>query len=216
MESIYIVGASGAAKEVFLLIEQINAAKNTYAFKGFIDINPVEKSLQIGKCTYPVFDESDFVKTQTEKINIVFAIGDALVVNKITTVFKNKSNFSFPNLIHPKVYLNDSISLGEGNVICEGSILTIDIHIKSFNYINRGVQIGHDTAINSFNVINPSAVISGGVTIENHNLIGTHSTILQYLAIGSKNKMGAGAVITKSIKDNFTMVGVPAKSVQNE
>ncbi|MEW7289536.1 PglD-related sugar-binding protein [Aquimarina sp. 2304DJ70-9] len=210
MKPLYIVGAGGAAKEVFLLIKEINQVNKVYDFKGFIDVE-VQKSLKIGNVEHNTIIESDFLRETHDEVLIVFGLGDASRIKKIVELYQRNPNFEFPNLIHPNVILDESISLGIGNIITTKCVFTVDISLASFNYINRGVHIGHDTKIGSYNVVNPCAVISGGVVINNENLIGTNATILQYLSIGSKNKIGAGAVVTKDVIDNSCMIGVPAK-----
>ena len=214
MKPIYIIGAGGAAKEIYLLIKDVNAVKNTYEFKGFIDINVKNDSLSIGNKKFPVLEESIFLKICKENVAIVFGLGDAAVIKNIVKKYKQNSNFEFPNIIHPSVVLDNSVKLEIGNVITSACVFTVDISLQSFNYINRGVHIGHDCVIGSYNVLNPCAVISGGVVIQNENLIGTNATILQYLTIDSKNKIGAGAVITKNIGRDSCMVGVPAKKIK--
>ena len=214
MESLYIVGASGAAKEILLLVQHINATNRSYDFQGFIDLNPSQDSLTIGANSYPVIKERDFLMAKPDT-NLVFAIGDPQKLKTISAKYLDESHFSFPNLIHPKSSIDNSVNLGKGNIIAEACILTVDIEIGDFNYINRGVHMGHDVTIESFNVINPCAVISGGVTIKNYNLIGANAAVLQYLKIGNKNKIGAGAVLTASVNDDNVLVGVPAKSIKH-
>lgn len=214
MKGLYIVGAGGAAKEIYLLIKRINVLNQLYEFKGFVGIEE-ESSLIIGKEKFSIFKESFFLENCAENVAIVFGLGTADKLKKIVDFYQNKKNFSFPNLIHPNVEIDESIILGRGNIIATSCILTVDSSIQSFNYINRGVHIGHDCKIGSYNVINPCAVISGGVVIENENLIGTNATILQYLRIGSRNKIGAGAVVNKGVKSDKVVVGVPAKSIRN-
>ncbi|WP_299259081.1 NeuD/PglB/VioB family sugar acetyltransferase [uncultured Aquimarina sp.] len=211
MKPIYIIGAGGAAKEIYLLIEEINALHRTYDFKGFVDVDNNE-SLQIGSRKLSIIKESTFINNQKENVSIVFGIGDTNRLKKIVQIYQNNPSFEFPNVIHPDVHLDESVKLGIGNIITTKCVFTVDIAIKSFNYINRGVHIGHDCIIGSYNVLNPCAVISGGVMIEDENLIGTNASILQYLKIGSKNKIGAGAVVTKDVSDETCMIGVPAKN----
>ncbi len=211
MKQIYIVGAGGAAKEIFLLIKEINFANQVYDFKGFIDVKP-QKFLSIGNVKHEVYNELDFLKKCNE-VSIVFGLGDVDRLKKIVETYRLKENFAFPNIIHPSVYIDDSFSLGMGNVISAQCVLTVDTSLSSFNYINRGVHLGHDCIIGSYNVINPCAVISGGVNIGDENLIGTNSTVLQYLKIGTKNKIGAGAVVTKDVQNNGRLIGVPAKKI---
>ena len=211
MKQLYVIGAGGAAKEIYLLIRQINTKKPAFEFKGFIDIT-ASGPLKIGKKAFPVYEESTFLKDCDESVSIVSGLGDTGGLRKIIGLYKKKSNFEFPNLIHPDVDLDESIKLGEGNVITTQCVFTINSSLASFNYINRGVHIGHDCTIGSYNIINPCTVISGGVIINNENLIGTNATVLQYLKIGSKNKIGAGAVVTKDVRNDLCMIGVPAKN----
>lgn len=214
MKSIYIIGAGGAAKEVFFLIKEINTVKITYDFKGFIDINIKNDTLSIGNKTFPILEESIFLKTHYDNSSIAFGLGDAARLKDITDKYRKYSNFEFPNLIHPSVILDESIKLEIGNVVAAACVFTVDISLKSFNYINRGVHIGHDCNIGSYNVLNPCAVISGGVVIKDENLIGSNATVLQYLKIDSQNKIGAGAVLTKDVGSNTCMIGIPAKNIK--
>jgi len=213
MKPIYIIGAGGAAKEIFLLIKETNKVKPIYEFRGFIDINIKSNALQIGNKKFPVLNETIFLKECKENSVIVFGLGDAAGLRKIIDKYLQYPNFEFPTIVHPSVVLNESIQLGIGNVVAQACIFTVDISLQSFNYINRGVHIGHDCLIGSYNVLNPCAVISGGVIIKDENLVGSNSTILQYLTVGSKNKIGAGAVVTKNVGSDMLMVGVPAKNI---
>ena len=107
----------------------------------------------------------------------------------------------------------NNISLGIGNIICAGNILTTSINIGSFNYINLSCTIGHDSFIGDYNVINPTVNISGGVKMENEILLGTGSQILQYKNLDSNCVVGAGAVVTKDVSKKTTVVGMPAKPI---
>lgn len=214
MKPIYIIGAGGAAKEIFLLIKEVNAVKNTYEFRGFVDINIKQNTLSIGNEKFPILEESSFLRDCKENSSIVFGVGDAGGLKNISDKYRQNLKFEFPNIIHPTIVLNESIKFEIGNVIASACVFTVDISLQSFNYINRGVHIGHDCIIGSYNVLNPCAVISGGVVIKDENLIGSNATVLQYLTIDSKNKIGAGAVITKNIGNETCMVGVPAKNIK--
>jgi sugar O-acyltransferase (sialic acid O-acetyltransferase NeuD family) len=212
----YIVGSAGAAKEVFFLIKTINKAKPTFNFKGFLDLNPESNTLKVGSETFAVIDEAQFLESQKEDCNIIFGIAFPKVLQSVIEKYKPYAHFHFPNVIHPKIELDESVTLGQGNTIAEASIFTVDISLGDFNLINRGVHIGHDVTIGNSNVFNPCAVISGGVSIKHHNLIGSSATVLQYLTIDSKSTIGAGSLVTKDISESTTVIGVPAKPLKNE
>ncbi|WP_439151970.1 acetyltransferase [Winogradskyella sp.] len=210
----YIVGSAGAAKEIFYLIKTINKVKSTFNFKGFIGLNPELKSLRLGSETFDIFDEAEFLMTQKGHCNIVFGIAFPEVLKSVIQKYKHHNHFHFPNIIHPQIELDESVTLGQGNSIAEASVFTVDISIGDFNLINRGVHLGHDVTIGSANVFNPCAVISGGVNIKNYNLIGSSATVLQYLSIASNSKIGAGSLVTKDILETMTVIGVPAKPLK--
>ena len=57
----------------------------------------------------------------------------------------------------------------------------------------------------------PGVHISGKVTIGEFSFIGTGAVILPGIKIGSRCVVGAGAVVSKDVQDNVTVVGLPAK-----
>jgi serine O-acetyltransferase len=52
------------------------------------------------------------------------------------------------------------------------------------------------------------------VVVEEEVLIGTGAQILQYLTVGSGAKVGAGAVVTRDIPKQTTVVGIPARELK--
>ena len=117
-------------------------------------------------------------------------------------------------MIHPSVkYDKNSIKLGKGIIICANTILTVNVKIKDFVLINLLCAIGHESIVGEGSAINMLTQVSGGVVIGKGVLIGSGATVLQYLEIGDFSKIGSGAVLTKSIPDNVTAVGVPARVI---
>lgn len=216
MLPIYIVGAGGLGKEVYILIEDINSKCLTYDVKGFLDADSTKKQVIIGKRVIEVFEEQKFIEENCQNIdiNLVIAIGTPSTRKKISTLYKKNTKFSFPNLIHPTVqYRNDALEMKEGNIICANSIISVDIVLDSFNFINLNCTIGHDISMGSYNIFNPGVNVSGGISIGNRNLFGTNSTIVQYLQIGSNNTISAASFVSKDIDNNLILVGNPARVI---
>lgn len=216
MKSIYIVGAGGLGKEVFILIEDINFNSQTFEIKGFLDSDKRKKHVKIGTRIIEVFDEERFLEenSQNSNINLAIAIGSPIILKKVTEYYKENTKFVFPNLIHPSVqYRIDTLHLIEGNIISANTFISTDVTLGSFNIINLNCTIGHDTKIDNFNVINPGVNLSGGVTIGSQNLFGTNSTIIQYLCIGNQNVVSAASFIAKSIENDQVLMGNPARVI---
>ena len=208
----YIIGAGGFAREVLLILRRAGMESQ---FQGFISYNPTSPVATIGEKSFPVLDEVKFLqKTKpSENVSLFIGVGDPKTIKKISEKF---SGYQFPNLISPDVELDESISLGVGNIFTRGVNPTIDIKIGSFNIFNLNITIGHDSDIGNFNVLNPGVTVSGGVKIGNCNLLGTGATVLQNLSIGDFNVIGGNGLLSKNVANELTMVGVPCKPLEKK
>jgi len=208
MRDIVILGAGGLAREVAFLIEDINREQNKWRILGFVDADPGRLGTAVGK--YAVVSTEDEFETKT--VQAAIGIGDPAVRAKVAGRFGSRANITFPNLVHPgTVWDRDRVEMGEGNIICAGSVLTTDIRIGSFNYFNLNGTYGHDAEIGDCCVFSPGVNVSGGVRIGNACLLGSGATVLQYLAVGEGATVGAGAVVTKNVPSGATVLGIPAR-----
>ena len=205
MKKLVIVGNGGFAKEVEWLVERINAVSPTWDFIGFIDKD----------CSNPkVIGDDEYIINYDQELYVSIAIGTSQIREKIYSSYRANSNIHYPNLIDPSVLLSKRISLGEGNIICAGSILTVDIAIGNCNIINLDCTVGHDAVINDFVTVNPSVNISGETYIDSGVNIGTGTQIIQGKSIGRNTVIGAGAVVNRDLPDSCTAVGVPARVIK--
>lgn len=211
MKQIVIIGAGGFGREVLWLIERINAKEMIWEIKGFID-DGIEAGTQING--YPVLGGIDYLQKLEDEIAVACAIGSSQTRKKIIEKISDKKNIEFPNLIDPNVQMSSYIKLGVGNIICAGSILTVNISINNFTTINLNCTVGHDVTLNSFVTIYPNVNVSGCVNIGEGTEIGTGSKIIQGKTIGEEIIIGAGAVVVKDIEIPGTYVGVPVKAVK--
>ena len=213
MKNIVILGAGGFAKEVAFLIEEINLKSNSWSILGFIVDDKQKVRTQHGK--YKIYSTDEWLLKVDKEINVAIGSGDTRLISKLTTKFRSNENLIFPNLIHPNAIGDwERIKFGVGNIVCAGNIFTTDITVGSYNIFNLSCTVGHDTEIGDCNVFNPTVNISGGVRIGSNILVGTGSQILQYLSICSDSTIGAGAVVTKDVKESGVYIGIPAKRLK--
>lgn len=211
MKDIVIVGAGGFAREVQFLIERINQITPAYNLIGFID-----EQLPVGSIVnnLPVLGGDDFLINYPKELAVAIAIGTGRIRETLFQQFKTNSNLYFPNLIDPSVIHSDLITLGIGNIICAGCILTVNIQISDFVNINANCIVSHDDLIDSFVTILPNTNVSGNVHVYSHCYLGAGSTIIQGITIGNNTTIGAGAVVVRDIPSNCTAVGIPAKPIK--
>lgn len=90
--------------------------------------------------------------------------------------------------------------------------------IGAFTYINAThgvtiedyVQVGSHCSIYSRSTIGNKA---GEVILKEGCCVGSHSVVMPGITIGNNAIVGAGAVVTKDVPDNTTVVGIPAKEM---
>ena len=212
MKDIAVFGAGGFGREVLSLIEQLNAINNEYNFIGFFDDGKAIGEIING---YPVIGGISALNTWNKPLCLALAIGNPNVKKQIYDKIVNPL-ISYPTLIHPSVILGDSkyLKIGDGCIICAGTIITVNIIIHNFVILNLSCTVGHDTEIGEFSSFMPTVNISGEVNIGNGVYVGTGAKIINQLSIGDWTIVGAGAVVAKSLPAKCTAVGVPAKPIK--
>ncbi len=209
-----ILGTSGLAREMAMLMEAVNARTCAWRFLGFVGHDAAEtgKALGLGK----VLGDDAWLLSQELELDIVCGIGFPKLKEKaLRPYLAQEGRFRFPNLVHPNASLDfHRVDLGKGNTITAGCSFTCDIEVGDFNLFNLNMTVGHDARIGSFNVFNPSVNVSGGVRVGNRVLAGTGCQILENLPVGDDAILGAGSVIRAEVAAGSTMVGVPAKPLQ--
>lgn len=211
MKKIAIIGAGGFGREVKMLIDQINAVENKYEFIGYYDDGKEVGALING---FPVLGRVSDLNSINEVYHIALALGNPVYKRNVVDLINNP-NIVFETLIHPNVLIgNNEIKIGIGTVICAGNILTCNIEIKDFVTVNLSCTIGHDTVIENYVSLMPGINVSGEVTLKEGVYIGTGAKIINQLEIGKNTTVGAGAVVSKSLPENCTAVGMPAKPIK--
>ena len=126
------------------------------------------------------------------------------------------AGFTFASLIHPRSERSRWIQMGEGTVICAGSILTTNIRIGRQVHINLACTLGHDVVLGDFVTLAPGVNLSGRVRVGDRAYVGTNASIINGeadapIVIGEDAVIGAAACVTRSVAAGTTVVGVPAR-----
>src|SRR5262245_49492125 len=118
-QKIAIIGAGGFAREVLcLLIDMWSGTDIDYRESVcFVDREVHSHASQINDV--PVILESDF---DTEKYHAVIGVGDPQI--RSTIVDRLPANTKYATVIHPSAVVSKWVDIGEGGVICAGTILT--------------------------------------------------------------------------------------------
>jgi sugar O-acyltransferase (sialic acid O-acetyltransferase NeuD family) len=212
MKKLYIIGSGGFGREVLWLVERINNLDKIWDIQGFIDD---DKSLWgTIKNDYKVLGDCDYLRDLDEDVYVVISIGSPKIKEKIVNKLSKFSNVHFVTLIDPSVLYSDQIKIGEGSIICAGTIITVNIEIGKHVIINLDCTIGHDAIIEDYATILPSVNLSGNTVTKKYTTLGTGTKVIQGVTIGKNVIVGAGTVVIRDIEDDVTVVGNPAKIVK--
>lgn len=214
MLDIVIVGAGGHGKEIAQLIRDINRQEPKWNLRGYLDDDLQKKETRLNG--HKVLGTTELLSHESYRdIFVVVAIGNSEL--RKTMVMKLKNQFPsirFPNLIHPTAVMGDESNLGEGVVVCALSLISTNVTLGEHVLVHYGSTIGHDTTIESFSTVLPGSNLSGNVKIGEIVSIGANATVLPGVEIGAYTSVGAGAVVTKTLPDNCTAVGIPAMPIK--
>ncbi|CAA7603155.1 Bacterial transferase hexapeptide (six repeats) [Acididesulfobacillus acetoxydans] len=213
---ITIVGAGGFGKEVLWLIRECNeyATEKTgqplYTIAGFVTNEAAEKDGRL--CGESILGSYNWFLANRDAY-AVCAIGNPrtryFVVRELMGI-----GVKFATVIHPSVKMSKYVEIGEGSIVCAGSILTTQVKVGNHVHINLNSTIGHDVVIGDYSTIAPGVNVSGNVRVGPGCDLGTNSSVIQGLRIGSGATVGAGAVVNRDVEANTVAVGIPAKVIK--
>lgn len=207
-----IFGAAGFAKETHFILRRLDQQRDVNYFVSSDNDNMVG-SLVKG---VPVISETEFFLLQNiSNLEAFIAIGSPKIRKHLyEKITKWQPSVKFPPLVDPDVVMDtatDAIQVGDGSIICAGSVLTTDITIGKFAHINLNCTVGHDSKIGNFSTLSPGVHVSGKVTIGDGVFCGTGAVILERLHLASDSVIGAGAVVISSTPGAGVYVGIPAR-----
>ena len=141
----------------------------------------------------------------------IISIGSCRIRKKIAESLKVKQ---YVTAIHPTAVVSPRATVGEGSVVMQGAVVQACAAIGKHAIINTGASVDHDCRLADFVHVAPHATLSGAVEVGEGAWIGVGATVMQGIRIGAWSTVGAGAVVIRDVPDGATVVGVPARVIQ--
>lgn len=194
MKKVYLFGAGGHAKVIIDILQL-----NDITVEELYDDNKTIKDFM----GIPV--------SQEIKSPLIISIGNNSIRKKIAT---DLNEVIYDKAISTNAVISGNVSIGDGTVIVQGSIIQSCSQIGKHVIINTAATVDHDCNIQDFVHIAPGVNLCGGVEVGEGTLIGAGSTVIPGIKIGQWCIIGAGSVITNDIPDNVVAAGVPCKVIK--
>ena len=195
-----IIGAGGFGREVYW------------------SLNPIERNDTVFFVDDEYWDDSDekilpLSLFDSNKYEVIVAVADSKHRQRLVEQLPKKTKF-FTH-IHPSAQiLADDVVIGEGSIICSGSILTTNIVLGKHSQLNLQTTIGHDCVIGDYFTTAPGAKISGNCNIGKRVYFGTNSSVREKIKICDDVVIGLNGGVVKNIYESGIYVGVPVTKIK--
>ncbi|MGE9289916.1 MAG: acetyltransferase [Puniceicoccales bacterium] len=208
IKELYIVGAGGLGRELLSWLRHSPACGKDWIPVGFLDDDPsvADRNLPLpwkGRI-------ADFVPESQNRV--VMGLGNSTPRRIVADQLRNQGA-EFFTYVHPSVVMGDRVSIGQGSVICPGCILTCDISVGDFCFLNLSVTVGHDVSLANFVSISSQVDLCGGVILEDGVWIGSGARVIPERIVRENARVGAGSVVIRNVPKNTTVFGNPAKKI---
>jgi sugar O-acyltransferase (sialic acid O-acetyltransferase NeuD family) len=204
-----IYGASGFGSEVMPLVKA-QAADYKVLY--------VDDNTGFGLSGQESIPYESFLELEGKTKAIVVAISDSNIRQKLFEKCA-KDGVLARSVWSSTARKYDNVYIGEGHIICDYVVLTSNIEIGLGFHANIYSYVAHDCKIGNFVTFAPGVKCNGNVEISDNVYVGTGAIIKQgtnanRLRIGKGAVIGMGAVVTKDVPPEVTVVGNPARPLE--
>lgn len=194
-----IIGNGGFGREVFHSFSDQDKENSIFFVSDEYYLNSMINTLPLSEFNY-------------EKYEVVVAVGDPKLRENIVKYLPKKTKF-FTHIHESVKLLDKNIEIGDGSIICAGTILTTNIRIGKHCHLNLQSTIGHDTIIGDFFTTAPGVKVSGNCTIGNRVYVGTNASIREKINICDDVTIGLNSGVVKDINESGIYAGLPSKKI---
>jgi sugar O-acyltransferase (sialic acid O-acetyltransferase NeuD family) len=212
-----IVGAGGFGREVHHVVESIIATGQVLDLVGYVDDQDASDELlaRLGTSRLGGVDmmcDRDVGLVDAD-VGYVIAIGAGEVRRTIDNRLTAAGRQALI-LVHPMATVGGDNQLAAGCILAAGARVTTNIALGRHTQLHVNSTIGHDSVLDDFVSVYPGATVSGNVHLGSGVTIGTGANVLPGVTVGAGAFVGAGAVVTTDVAPGVTVVGAPARPIQ--
>ena len=180
--------------------------------------------VEIGQDT--VIQPNTFLRGET-----IIGAGCEIGPNTIITDCKIGERCEILSSVLEKAVLEDDVDMGPFARLRKGAYLSKGVHMGNFgevkdSHLGEGVKVGHFSYIGNTTIGAETNIGAGTITCnydgknKHHTeigeavFIGSDTMLVAPLVIGDRARTGAGSVVTKNIKEDTLVVGMPARAIR--
>lgn len=212
MKEVIGLGAGGHAKVVIEILQ----LSGEYEVIGLLD--PRSSLWQTDVLNVPVLGDDNLLpELYNQGVRYAFiglgSVGDSGPRQRLYQRARDQK-LEIVRAIHPQAWISPSAQVGYGPTIMAGAVINAAARLGEHVIVNTGATVEHDCVIGDHVHIATGAHLAGGVHVEAGAHIGLGASVLQGIHVGQDAIVGAGAVVVNPVPENTTVVGVPARIIQ--
>ena len=209
MKNLIIIGAGGMGREIFVLATQCKGYNTVYQIKGFIDDNT--DALQGFSGYAPVIGTINEYIPEADDV-FICSMGDVVQKKSSTEAILARGG-EFITLIHPEATVGKNVQMGRGCIVLTKAFIGVECILDDFVLIQASAVIGHDVKIGKYSRVDCHVVCVGGTELKEDVTIHSSAVINHHVIVGKGATVGALSFVVRKVKENTTVIGIPAKKL---
>ena len=210
MTDLVLYGSGGLAREILQVALDSNDDRRSWNVLGFLDDDPGVHGCEVHGL--PILGDVHWLEGR-RSVHTTLAVGSPVAKRRIG-VRVAEAGSPPATLVHPTAWVGRRVEIGEGSVLCAGTLVTTDVRVGRHVTLNLHCTVGHDVVLGDYVTAAPGVNVSGAVEVGEGGDLGTGSAIIQGVRVGAWSIVGAGSVIVRDVPPNVTSVGIPAKPIK--
>lgn len=214
MSEIYgVFGVGGFGREVMPLARAQLKRKKINLQKLYFVVDKPEREEVNG---VRVISFNEFVELPDANKFLSIAVSDGKIRENLHDRNLHFGVYDWPICSENSIIM-DNVEIAQSSIICPFVTITSNVTIGIHFHANLYSYVAHDCVIGHFVTFAPGVKCNGNIVIEDHVYVGAGAIIKQGscgsspLIIGQGAVIGMGAVVTKNVPANVTVIGNPAR-----
>ena len=121
----------------------------------------------------------------------------------------------YATMIHPRAEIPASCGVGRGSILLAAVVLTADVRVGSHVVAMPNVTLTHDDVVEDYVTLCAGVSLGGAVRIGSGAYLGMNSSVREGLTVGQDATLGMGSALVRTLPDQETWAGVPARPVHH-
>ncbi|RCS57432.1 acetyltransferase [Parvibium lacunae] len=207
---VIVVGAGGHAAVI----------ADTLLAQGRSVLGFVDPSIQAGSrliCGLQVLGDDDHLDNYSPAhVSLANGIGSISYpfLRKKVQEYLQALGWYFIGVVHPSAIVSPYAKVAPDVQILANTVVQANAIISEGCVINTGAIIEHDAILGSWVHAAPGSLVCGGAKLGDFCHVGASATVIQGIQLGAETLIGAGATVIRSFAGKGTLVGIPAKKLE--